>query len=176
MRESGRHHSASSGEGGSSWVILNSAEESEDSMKNTICRITGMLALALLAATQTVRAQEPVLVNIPFGFTAGKMALPAGEYRVQATHASPALLIQRTDGRAATFVNSNAVAANEPQTQTKLIFHRYGNRYFLAQVWKAGESRGRELLKSAQEKEQAVARNEAPDQVTIVARLISPKP
>src|SRR5690349_8947260 len=146
MRESGRHHSASSGEGGSSWVILNSAEESEDSMKNTICRITGM------------------------------MALPAGEYRVQATHASPALLIQRTDGRAATFVNSNAVAANEPQTQTKLIFHRYGNRYFLAQVWKAGESRGRELLKSAQEKEQAVARNEAPDQVTIFARLISPKP
>ena len=145
-------------------------------MKNVLCRITGMLTLGLLAATQTVRAQEPVLVNIPFEFTAGSITLPAGEYRVQPRYASPALLIQRTDGTAATFVGSNAVAAREQQTQTKLIFHRYGNRYFLAQVWRAGESRGRELLKSTQEKEQSLARNEAPDQVAIVARLISPKP
>ena len=32
-------------------------------MKNAISRIAGMLALALLAATQTLRAQEPVFVN-----------------------------------------------------------------------------------------------------------------
>ena len=176
MRESGRHYSASSGERGSSWVILGSAEESEDSMKNAIWRITGILVLALLAATQTVRAQEPVLVNIPFAFAAGDATLPAGEYRVQPRHASPALLIQRTDGSAATFVISMAVASNQPQVQTKLVFHRYGKRYFLAQVWRAGESRGRELLKSAKENEQAIARNEAADQVTVVARLIPPKP
>ena len=145
-------------------------------MKNAICSITGMLALALLAATQTVRAQEPVLVNIPFEFTAENMTLPAGQYRVQPGHASPALLIQRTDGSASTFVISMAVASNQLQSQTKLVFHRYGKRYFLAQVWRSGESRGRELLKSAKEKEQAIAHNEAPDQVTIVARLISPKP
>ena len=144
-------------------------------MKNAICRTTGMLALALLAAT-TIRAQEPVLVKIPFEFTAGKMTLPAGEYRVLQGYASPALLIQRMDRSAATFVNSNAVASNQPQAQTKLVFHCYGKQCFLAQVWRAGESRGRELLKSANEKEQAIARNEAPDQVTIVARLTSPKP
>ena len=146
-------------------------------MRNTICRIAGMLALALLAATQSVRAQEPVLVNIPFEFTAGKMTLPAGEYRVQDLRVgSSVLLIQRTDASASMLVTSMAVSANGPQDKTELIFHRYGNRYFLAQVWRAGESRGRELQKSAQEKEQAIARNEAPDQVTIVARLFSPKP
>ena len=146
-------------------------------MNKILCRMTGMLALALLAATQTVRAQEPVLANIPFAFTAGKMTLPAGEYRVQKpANNSPALLIQRTDASAAAIVMSIAVAANSRPTQTKLVFHRYGNQYFLSQVWRVGGSRGRELLKSAKEKEQAIARSEAPDQVTIVARLISPKP
>jgi hypothetical protein len=144
-------------------------------MKNTLCRITGILALAFLATTQVARAQEPLLVNIPFAFTAGKMTLPAGEYRVQNTsEASPALLIQRTDGSAATYVMPHAVQANRPQTQSKLIFHGHGNRYFLSQVWIEGHSRGRELAPSAKEKEQTqLARNEAPDQVTIVARFIS---
>jgi len=144
-------------------------------MKKAFFRITGILALAFLAATTVVRAQEPLLVNIPFAFTAGKMTLPAGEYRVQnMADASSALLIQRTDGSAATYVMPHAVQANKPQTKSKLIFHCSGKRYFLSQVWIEGHSRGRELPPSAEEKEPALlARNEAPDQVTIVARLIS---
>ncbi|SRR5229473_799164 len=147
-------------------------------MKKAFFRITAMSALVFLAATQTVRAQEPLLVNTPFAFTAGKVALPAGEYRVQKPgDDSPAILIQRTDGSAATFVISFAVAANAQQTQSKLVFHRYGDRYFLSRVWRAGDSRGRELPKSAKEKEQALAaRNETSDQVTIIARLAPPKP
>jgi hypothetical protein len=57
-----------------------------------------------------------------------------------------------------------------------LVFHRYGNRYFLSKVWIAGYLQGRELPKSNKEKEQALAvSNETRDQVTIVARLIPPK-
>jgi len=143
-------------------------------MKKAFFRITGILALAFLAAGSVVRAQEPLLVNIPFAFTAGKMTLPAGEYRVQSTaEASSALLIQRTDGSAATYVMPHAVQANRPQTQSKLVFRRNGERYFLSQVWIEGHSRGKELSPSAKEKEQTLlARNEAPDQVTILARLI----
>jgi hypothetical protein len=147
-------------------------------MKKVLSRLTGILALAFLAA-HAVEAQEPVLVNIPFAFTAGRMALPAGEYRVEKMgEASALLLIQRTDGSAATFVISNGVEANRPQTHSKLIFHCYGNQYFLSQIWVEGHSLGRELAPSAKEKEQRglLARKEAPDQVTIVARLISPKP
>lgn len=147
-------------------------------MKKVLCRVTGILALAFLAA-HAVEAQEPLLVNIPFAFTAGRMALPAGEYRVENTGAaSRFLLIQRTDRSAATYVMSNAVEVNKPQARSKLIFHRHGNRYFLSQIWVEGHSRGRELAPSTKEKEQQglLARNEAPDQVTIVARLISPKP
>jgi hypothetical protein len=142
-------------------------------MKNTLCRITGILALAFLATTQVARAQEAVLANIPFAFTAGEMTLPAGEYRVQKlTNDSSPLLIRSTDGNGASIVMTFAAPANAPQAKSKLVFHCYGNRYFLTQVWTAGSARGRELPKSAKEKEQALAaHNEAPEQVTIVARL-----
>ena len=140
--------------------------------------MTALFALACMATTRTARAQEPLLVNIPFAFTAGRMALPAGEYRVQKmAYDSPALLIQRTDKGAATVVMSFTAQANAKQPQSKLVFHRYHNRYFLFQVWTVGSERGRELPKSPQEKEQRLAtHNEMPDQVTIVARLAVPKP
>ena len=149
-------------------------------MKKALFRMTmtGMLALAFLAANQPLRAQERLVANIPFAFTVGKVTLPAGEYRVQkCTSDSAMLLIHATDRNEATFAISNAVATNKPQPQSKLVFHRHGDSYFLYQIWRAGESRGRELPPSAKEKEQGLlAHSERPDQVTIVASLVAPKP
>lgn len=148
-------------------------------MKKALFRMTGMLGLAILAATQIVQAQEPVVVNIPFPFTAAKMTLPAGEYRVEklATGTDAWLLIQRTDYGLSTIVRSNTTEADKVQDHSKLVFRRHGHRYFLSQVWVAGHWRGRELPPSAQEKEEApLARNDKPEEVTIVAHLISPKP
>ena len=147
-------------------------------MKKSILRITGLLALALVAATQITRAQEPIAVTIPFAFTAGDKMLPAGEYRVEkAAQGSVSLLIRRTDGKESMFVSSFAASSNVPQTQSKLIFHRYGNQYYLSQVWVAGSSQGRELRESAKEKEQALsAQNAAPEKVIVIARLYSLRP
>jgi hypothetical protein len=36
--------------------------------------------------------------------------------------------------------------------EARLVFHRYGNTYFLSQVWMAGSSVGRELRKMRQER------------------------
>jgi hypothetical protein len=95
----------------------------------------------------------------------------------KAAQGSLALLIQRTDGRESMFVPANAAEAHPPKTQSKLVFHRYGDQYFLSEIWVAGYSQGRQLRESAKEKEQAVAaRNATRDRVTIVARLLSPKP
>lgn len=179
MRKSAWHYSAGSSETGSSRAIWTGAEigRQEDFMKKVLCGITGMLALAFLAP-HGARAQEPLLANIPFAFTAGTTTLPAGEYRVEKTAMDSAmLLIRGTENSASTFVISNATEANRPQTKSKLIFHRHGNRYFLSQVWVAGYSRGRELPPSTQEKEEApLARNDKPEEVTIVARLVPPRP
>ena len=110
--------------------------------------------LSLIVAAQAVQADEPMLVNIPFAFVAGNETLPAGEYRVQKLDGnSTVVLIRCSDAKASAMVLSNAAQAKETQTQSKLVFKRYDNRYFLSQVWKAGSIRGRELLKSQAEKE-----------------------
>jgi hypothetical protein len=145
-------------------------------MKKMLCRVTVMLALAFSAA-YAVEAQEPVLANIPFAFTAGAMTLPAGEYRIgNLEMGSAVLLIQGTDSRTATLVMSRVTEANRPQSKSKLIFHCYGKRYFLSQIWVEGNSRGIELPRSAQEKEALQASNHKPEEVTIVARLVPSRP
>jgi hypothetical protein len=149
----------------------------EGPMKKHTFVITSLLLLSLMAAAQVVKAQEPLVVNIPFEFVAGKATLPAGEYRVEKLEKSSAVVLIRgaRPGTSAT-VMTMAAQANEPQSDSKLVFNRYGNRYFLSQYWSAGSSRGRQVLKSTREKEiSRTARMETQGQVTLVASL-SPAP
>jgi len=146
-------------------------------MKKLMFRLTLMFGLAFMA-TQVALAQQPLLVNIPFAFTAGTVVLPAGEYRVEKLNTSGMVLkIQSTDGTDGVFVTSIAAETTEPQHESKLVFHRYANEYFLCQVWSVGSKLGRQLPKSAREKGQALAlaRYTSPEEVTIVARLTPPK-
>jgi len=147
-------------------------------MKKQSILLAGLLALSSMAATQVARAQEPMVVNIPFAFTAGNTTLPAGEYRVQKLEQNSAVLLMNCrDARAAAFVVTNPAQARELQSQSKLVFNRYDNRYFLSQVWTAGSIRGRQLLKSPKEKEMAhVARIETKGEITLVARLSPARP
>ena len=147
-------------------------------MKKQSILLAGLLALSSMAATQVARAQEPMVVNVPFAFTAGNVTLPAGEYRVQKLERNSAvLLINCRDARAAAFVVTNPAQARELQSQSKLVFNRYDNRYFLSQVWTAGSTRGRQLRKSPKEKEMApLARIETKGEITLVARLSPARP
>jgi len=74
-------------------------------------------------------------------------------------------------------VITNAAQAKETQTESKLVFNRYGNRYFLSQVWNGGSIRGRQLPISPREKEMPqLARNETKTEITLVARLSPARP
>jgi hypothetical protein len=147
-------------------------------MKKQSFLMAGVLVLSSLAATQVARAQDAMVVDIPFAFTAGNATLPAGEYRVQKMDRNSAvLLIHCWDARASALVITNAAQAKETQTESKLVFNRYGNRYFLSQVWNAGSIRGRQLPISPREKEMPqLARNETKTEITLVARLSPARP
>ncbi len=142
-------------------------------MKTRALVMAGVMALTAVATTRVAQAQEPLAVNIPFDFVAGNMQLPAGEYMVKVSAPTHTLiLISRKDSTASGFINTNAAVSNEPQSESKLVFNRYGDRYFLSQVWTEGNSQGRQLLKSAREKEMSqIAKNETRGQVTLVAEL-----
>ncbi|MHB8608926.1 MAG: hypothetical protein ACYDCG_11545 [Candidatus Acidiferrales bacterium] len=142
-------------------------------MKKRTLVMAGIVALAVMASTRVAQAQESLVVNIPFNFVAGNRTLPAGEYAVTVSGTMHTLLlVDRKDSAASAFLGTNAIVANEIQPESKLIFNRYGDRYFLSQVWSEGSSRGRQLLKSAREKEMAqIAKIETEGQVTLVASL-----
>ena len=146
-------------------------------MKKRGLVMTGLLVLSILAATRVARAQQLMVVDIPFAFVAGQTTLPAGEYYVDTSSNNSALLLtHRGNPNASAIVLTMTAPTIEPHSDSKLLFHRYGNRYFLSQCWMAGASSSRQLRKSEREKEIAlVASIPAPKQVLVTARLNSPQ-
>jgi hypothetical protein len=119
-------------------------------------QLFALVGLGLLLATASASAQTGVKVNIPFNFIVNKTALPAGEYTVQSLgSSSTAILLRSTDNQIAKTLLPNVCSSSTPSTQNKLVFHRYGTEYFLAQIWRAGYEQGKELPKSSRESELA---------------------
>ena len=112
------------------------------------------VGLALLAAS-SMFAQESkkmVTAEIPFAFHAGGAMLRAGEYTV-AGNSSGVLELRSKDAKSTAMVITHNIRPATLETQGKLIFNRYGNEYFLSQVWTPGVG-GLGLPKTKLEKEQ----------------------
>jgi hypothetical protein len=124
-------------------------------MKKQVLRIFSMLSLAVTLACAAVYANPagPVRANIPFDFSVANKTLPAGVYTVATMTTPGLLLIRREDGRTGALIQTQGVQARREQDKTKLVFRRYGDHYFLAQLWTAGDSNGRELWKSRTERD-----------------------
>jgi hypothetical protein len=120
-------------------------------------QLFALLGLGLLLATASASAQTAALkANIPFNFIVNKADLPAGVYTLQNMGSSAtAMLIRSADSQVVKVVLPHACAAVNRSDKTKLVFHRYGDRYFLAQIWVAGNEQGRELPQSSRETEVA---------------------
>jgi len=142
-------------------------------MKTRALVMAGMMALIAMATTQVAQAQDRLAVNVPFDFMAGNTQLPAGEYTVQVSAPTHSIiLISRKDSTTSAFINTNPAVSSQPQSESKLVFNRYGDRDFLSQVWQEGNAEGRQLLKSSREKEMAqIAKLDTQGQVTLVAGL-----
>jgi hypothetical protein len=127
-------------------------------MKNEMLKGIAMVSLivalsvATAAANTDAQAGKRVVADVPFEFSVGYKTMAAGEYRIQIVNsANDALLIQSADGKSSALRLSEATDRNKDKTHARLVFHRYGERYFLAEVW-TGTDTGRQLLKSQDEK------------------------
>jgi hypothetical protein len=113
-----------------------------------------ILALALATAVASANAQSNrVVADIPFEFSVGYKTMPAGEYAVRAVNnQGNALMIQSADGKLAAVRLSDETERSKNNSHARLVFHRYGQRYFLAEVWNGIDKAGRQLLKSSEER------------------------
>jgi hypothetical protein len=113
-----------------------------------------------LFATVAVFAQGPnsLVANVPFGFHVGNSMLPSGEYTVD-TNVAPGLVrLRSADSKSAVMIFANNVQTNTAPSKGKLIFNKYGDEYFLSQIWKAGIETGCQLRKTKRELEVAAYR------------------
>lgn len=107
--------------------------------------------------TQSTNGAAKLVANIPFEFNIGYKMMPAGEYSVERiVSAGDSLLIKNADGSLCALRLSEATSRIKNQKQARLVFHRYGDKYFLAEVWNGVDDIGRQLVKS--EDERAVER------------------
>jgi len=128
-------------------------------MQKQILRGLTMLMLiagvAMMVALVSAHAQSStsVVANVPFEFTVGGKSLKPGEYSVRAFTANgDTLLISNQMSNDGALRLSQTIEAREIPKQAKLVFHRYGQRYFLSEVWSTGERMGRRLQKSSEER------------------------
>ena len=110
--------------------------------------------LGLMTATAFAQLPGiPVRVNIPFDFLVRGKTLPAGEYEISRLTDEPQLLeisnIRNRHEHAA--IETEPVEGRVPN-HGKVVFHRYGDSYFLNEIWTAGLETGRELPASHQER------------------------
>ena len=124
-------------------------------MKKQALTFVGVLSLLLVAGSAF--AQQKIQSNVPFSFTVNKTVLPAGAYTISPIGTSGIFVLKGDDNKTINAMSPHAVESLNPADRTKLVFHCYGREHcFLYEVWIQGESRGRQLPKSAVESEVAL--------------------
>jgi frataxin-like iron-binding protein CyaY len=149
-----------------------------------ISLLGAIVVVTMVGSAQAQSLAYRIRANIPFDFSIGDKKLSSGKYsigRARTNSDDTTLSILDGDGRSKANTLSHAVQTLRSKDKTTLVFHRYGDQYFLYQVWIAGETTGREFSISRNERDirrttqsastGKVAANVAVETVTIVGGL-----
>ena len=127
-------------------------------MKKQLYTALAMMFLIGMISVNSAKAQnsghQQLTASIPFAFSVGKTTLPAGEYIVSVVNPNSdqrILQIKSRDGRSSTVLQTTGVNGKTQETG-KLVFHRYGDRYFFAQGWMAADETGLAAPRSGAER------------------------
>ena len=128
-----------------------------------------LLVLIVGLGMSVVNAQstEPLKFRTPFPFIVGDQLMPAGEYTMKIPTAAGTLSFRsNTDGDLNAYVNNVPLERFETEDSFRLVFHRYGDRHYISEIWVPGFRTGRMVIQ--QPSELAVAKNSEPQHVTLI--------
>lgn len=134
-------------------------------------RIFVMFSLFAVLAVASIHAQSSreQTANVPFSFAVVNQTFPAGEYRIERLNPSSdkaAIAIRSADGHLSKIVLTTPVQSSETRESARLVFNRYGDRYYLAQVWTPADDTGLAVPESKSERQLARERRE-PERATV---------
>lgn len=139
--------------------------------------ITVLLIMLVGIFTTGAQAQssgaQKVIATIPFEFNVGETRLPAGKYTITVTNPSSdrkILQIRNANGRASAMILTTS-ALGSVVDDAKLVFHRYGDRYFFAKAQMAGDATTLAVAKSKAERaeQETIARSGKKSVIVITA-------
>lgn len=107
--------------------------------------LVAALAITVLLVTPANAQTSVVRVNIPFAFTAGDQSFVAGDYTVAYDRMANRIALQPRDGSEAHYLAPHTnlyMTRSATSSNATLVFHKYGNSYFLRKVLNDTEVRG----------------------------------
>ncbi len=138
-----------------------------------------VVSLVFASAVATAYAQTHRLVaNVPFAFEVGGKTLPAGKYAATRINNDAGIQLVATQGKASALRLSIPTQSRTREPQMKMVFHRYGDRYFLSQVWFGDNSNGSQLQECKAERacrRERLARAKTPTQNSISLNAAEPE-
>ena len=110
--------------------------------------------------------------NIPFQFHVGNTKLPPGKYVIHVLDDSDLTMmeISSADGSTSALFQVRPAEASSAPAKSELIFNKYGNRYFLAQLFDEGNPSGSTVIESRYEKGVSRAAAETQEHVPLHRR------
>jgi hypothetical protein len=137
-------------------------------------RTFATLGIVALLAAVSAFGQQRTRVDIPFEFHLAGTVLPAGQYEVivGAHNMENLLSVECAECRAQANATTFGIGGGaDALTEGRLVFNKYGETYFLSQVWSPGYSQGRAMNQSKTEHEIARAtRSDQKKQVILAMR------
>ena len=129
-----------------------------------------LLAIAVtmlpLLATAQMGEHSRLIAQVPFEFVAGNRIVPAGQCIVQSAGGGAAVLISQANAKVSLFSMVTPAGSQKGAGIDALVFHKYGNTYFLTELRVSGNRATYELPESKAEAE--LRAQNAPAQETIL--------
>jgi|ERR1044072_3669710 hypothetical protein len=108
-------------------------------MKKTFFKIFSLLTLVFTLSTLAVLAQahRTLKATVPFNFVVNERVYPAGDYLIETVYlaGSQSLKLQSADGHLTAFLPTRAIAIDTRETQAKLVFNKFAEQYYLAEIF-----------------------------------------
>ena len=121
----------------------------------TMLSLVSMFSLCAAVASANAQLSIPIRARIPFDFNVGDKKLAAGEYtfsHLSGLAHNTTMLVSSVDSSTRMFQSTSAAQVLTPKNESTLVFHKYGDQYFLEQIWTRGEQEGTQVPESRGER------------------------
>ena len=138
------------------------------------CSVFGaliILVFALIVSIPMPQAQVRSRASVPFDFSLAQKSMPAGVYEISSVN-EKVLAVRNLETREARLlIESMRIEASQAAgTQhAKLVFRKYGDQYFLAEIWDGQSHLGIAFPESKHEQELKWAGDTDQPEVVVIA-------